>query len=104
MREIGFGLVGGIIVAIGALLVAAWPVKGRPVAAFFPAGSSGRDIAGAVVRAGGDLIQIDAGAAVAISHGADHGYPTALYRMGAWLVVDAGFSKLCAGIAGRSGR
>lgn len=95
MREIGFGLACGIAAAFGAFLVAAWPVHDRPVAAFFPAGSSAREMSAAIVAAGGALVQIDTESAVTITLGTDDGYPGALYRAGAWLVIDAGLARLC---------
>lgn len=104
MREIGFGLVCGIAAALGAFLIAAWPVKGRPVAAFFPAGSSARDMSAAIIEAGGSLIDIDTTSAVTVTLRESDGYATALYRVGAWLVVDAGVARLCVGFVGGSGR
>lgn len=99
MREIGFGLACGIAFAVGVSLIAAWPVQGRPVAAFFPAGSSARAMSAAVAEAGGSLIRIDTTSAVTVTLGESDGYATALYRAGAWLVVDAGIARLCVGIA-----
>lgn len=104
MREIGFGLACGIVIAVGAFLIAAWPVQGRPVAAFFPSGSSARAMSAAIVEAGGSLIQIDAASAVTVTIGTGDGYVAALYRAGAWLVVDASLAQLCAGVATGSGR
>ena len=60
MREIGFGLVCGLVMAVAALLIAAWPVPGRPIAAFFPAGTASAEIAQAVTEASGSLLQIEA--------------------------------------------
>ncbi|CAH1676449.1 conserved hypothetical protein [Hyphomicrobiales bacterium] len=97
MREIGFGLLCGIVAALGAFLIAAWPVQGRPVAAFFPAGSTARQMSSAIAEAGGALVRIDTEAAVTITLGTNEGYHGALYRAGAWLVVDAGLAQLCLG-------
>lgn len=99
MREIGFGLVCGLAAALGAFLIAAWPVQGRPVAAFFPAGSTARDMSAAVAEAGGSLLQIDAASAVTITLGTRDGFAGALYQAGAWLVIDAGIAKLCVSAA-----
>ncbi len=104
MREIGFGLAFGIVMALGAFLIAAWPAQGRPVAAFFPAGSSARAMSAAIAEAGGSLIEINAGSAVTITLGEDDGYVTALYRAGAWLVIDASLARLCVGYAKGSGQ
>lgn len=103
MREIGFGLVCGHVMAVAALLIAAWPVPGRPIAAFFPAGTTAVDIAQAVTTASGSLLQIDSGSAVAFTMGDRDGFVSALYGAGAWLVIDAAFARLCTGsIAGSS--
>ncbi|QEL21159.1 hypothetical protein FQV39_00180 [Bosea sp. F3-2] len=99
MREIGFGLVCGIAAALGAFLIAAWPVQGRPVAAFFPIGSSAHDMSAAIATAGGSLIQIDATSAVTVTLGEGDGFVGALYQAGAWLVIDAGLARLCVGSA-----
>lgn len=104
MREIGFGLLCGITAALGAFLIAAWPVQGRPVAAFFPTGSTPHAMAAAAIEAGGDLIQIDAKSAVVFTLGPGSDHARALYRAGAWLVIDAGLAKLCVGSAKRSDR
>ncbi|MGO4174396.1 hypothetical protein [Bosea sp. TAF32] len=104
MREIGFGLVCGIAAALGAFLIAAWPVQGRPVAAFFPAGSSSRDMSAAIATAGGTLIRIDTTSAVTVTLGEDDHFVGALYQAGAWLVIDAGLARLCIGSAAWSSR
>lgn len=104
MREIGFGLVCGLAAALGAFLIAAWPVQGRPVAAFFPAGSTVRDMTAAVAEAGGSLLQIDTDSAVTITLGTREGFAGALYRSGAWLVIDAGIASLCVGATAWSRR
>lgn len=103
MREIGFGLVCGLVMAVAALLIAAWPVPGRPIAAFFPAGTASAEIAQAVTEASGSLLQIDTGASVAFTMGEREGFVSSLYGAGAWLVIDAAFARLCTGsIAGSS--
>lgn len=104
MREIGFGLICGIAMAVAALLTAAWPAPGRPMAAFFPAGTATAEIAQAVTSASGSLLQIDAGSSVAFTMGARDGFVLALYGAGAWLVIDAAFAKLCTGSAPGSSR
>lgn len=104
MREIGFGLICGFAMAVAALLIAAWPVPGRPIAAFFPAGTSSANIAQAVAGASGSLLQIDAGAAVAFTTGERDGFVSSLYGAGAWLVIDAAFARLCTGSTAGSSR
>ena len=98
MREIGFGLVCGVAMAVAALLIAAWPVPGRPVAAFFPTGTGTVDIARAVTDASGSLLQIDSVSSVAFTMAERDGFVSALYGAGAWLVIDAAFARLCTGI------
>lgn len=95
MREIGFGLMFSLIMALAAFLVAAWPVQGQPIAAFFPAGTSQPEMARAVAEAGGSILQLDGAAAVAISVGDERGYTTSLYRAGAWLVIDGSLAQSC---------
>ena len=97
MREIGFGLICGVAMAVAALLIAAWPVPGRPIAAFFPAGTGTVDIARAVTDASGSLLQIDAVSSIAFTMGERDGFVSALYGAGAWLVIDAAFARLCTG-------
>lgn len=97
MREIGFGLICGVAMAVAALLIAAWPVPGRPIAAFFPAGTGTVDIARAVTDASGSLLQIDSVSSVAFTMGERDGFVSALYGAGAWLVIDAAFARLCTG-------
>lgn len=95
MREIGFGLMLGVAMALAAFLVAAWPVPGQPIAAFFPIGTSQPQMARAVAAAGGSILQLDADAAVAISIGDGGDYAISLYRSGAWLVVDGSLAQSC---------
>lgn len=104
MREIGFGLVCGIAMAVAALLIAAWPRPGRPVAAFFPAGTTSLDIAQAVAGVSGNLLQIDSVSSVAFTMGERDGFVSALYGAGAWLVIDAALARLCTGSATGSGQ
>ena len=95
MREIGFGLVAGLMIAVAAFLVAAWPAPGQPIAAFFPSGTSQPEMARAVSQAGGSLLELDAAATVAVSVGEGNDYAASLYRAGAWLVVDGSLAKSC---------
>lgn len=104
MREIGFGLICGIAMAIAALLIAAWPVPGRPIAALFPAGTASADIAQAVSSANGSLIQIDSASSIAFTMGERDGFVSSLYGAGAWLVIDVAFARLCTGSPAGSGR
>jgi hypothetical protein len=96
MREIAFGAVFSLVIAIGAFLIAAWPVPGRPVAAYFRAGTSAAQAAGAVAQAGGDLLQFGATPALVISFSERPDYATQLYQSGAWLVIDGALARLCA--------
>lgn len=95
MREMGFGLMASLAMALTAFLIAAWPVPGRPIAAFFPSGTSQPEMARAVSRAGGSLLDLDAVFAVAVSVGETSGYAASLYRAGAWLVVDGSLAQSC---------
>jgi hypothetical protein len=95
MREIGFGLMFSLIMALAAFLIAAWPVPGQPIAAFFPSGTSQPQMARAVSQAGGSLLELDPAAAVVISIGEGGDYPGSLYRAGAWLVVDGSLAQSC---------
>ena len=95
MREIGFGLIFALAIALAAFLVAAWPVPGQPIAAFFPRGTSQPEMARVVAEAGGSILQLDAAAAVAISVGDGRDYATSLYRAGAWLVIDGSLAQTC---------
>lgn len=104
MREIGFGLICGVAMAVAALLIAAWPVPGRPIAAFFPAGTGTADMIRAVTDASGSLLQIDPSSSVAFTMGERDGFISALYGAGAWLVIDAAFAQLCTGTPAGSSR
>lgn len=104
MREIGFGLICGVAMAVAALLIAAWPVPGRPIAAFFPTGTDTADIAQAVLDASGSLLQIDPVSSVAFTIGDRDGFVSSLYGAGAWLVIDAAFARLCTGNPAGSSR
>lgn len=95
MREIAFGLVASLMIALAAFLVAAWPVPGQPTAAFFPSGTSQPEMAQAVSQAGGSLLELDAAVSVAVSVGEGSDYAAALYRAGAWLVVDGSLAQSC---------
>ncbi|MBN9445076.1 MAG: hypothetical protein ACTHP8_12200 [Bosea sp. (in: a-proteobacteria)] len=96
MREIAFGLLLAAAIVVTAFLAAMWPEPGRPLVAFFPAGSSARAMSEAVARAGGSLLDIDTGSATITTIADDAGFPTALYRSGAWLVLDGSVAQLCA--------
>jgi hypothetical protein len=95
MREIGFGLIVSLVMVLGAFSIAAWPVPGQPIAAFFPAGTSSPEMARAISQAGGSILQLDNAAAVAISIGDGSDYAVSLYRSGAWLVVDGSLALSC---------
>jgi hypothetical protein len=96
MREIAFGAVFSLVMAIGVFLTAAWPVPGRPVAAYFRAGTSAAQVADAVAQAGGNLLQFGATPALVISLGDRPDYAAQLYQFGAWLVIDGELARLCA--------
>ena len=95
MREIIFGICLGLSVVLAALLAAAWPVPGRPVAAVFTAASSSAQMAGAVARAGGSLLRFDETHAVVLSVSDNPHYASELYRAGAWLVIGGTLASLC---------
>jgi ferric-dicitrate binding protein FerR (iron transport regulator) len=95
MREIGFGLILSSAMALVAFLIAAWPVTGRPIAAFFPSGTSQPEMARAVSLAGGSLLELDGAEAVVVSVGEGTDYAMSLYRAGAWLVVDGSLAQSC---------
>jgi hypothetical protein len=95
MREVGFGLIIGLGMALSAFFIAAWPIPGQPIAAFFPAGTSSPEMARVVSQAGGSILQLDDAAAVAVSIGDGSDYAIALYRAGAWLVVDGSLAQSC---------
>lgn len=97
MREIAFGAIAGLIMALTAFLAAAWPVPGRPVAAYFPPGLPAEQVILAIAHAGGHLLDIANGSTLAISSGDDPGYASKLYKSGAWFVVDASLASLCTG-------
>lgn len=94
MREIAFGALFSLVVALTAFLTAAWPVPGRPVASYFPPETPASQIILAVSQAGGRLLEVG-GPSLIISLGTGPGYTAALYRAGAWFVVDASFARLC---------
>lgn len=96
MREIAFGLVLAVTIALVAFLTAMRPVAGRPVIAFFPAGSSAKTMSEAVASAGGSLIEIDTGSATITTIADDPAFSSALYESGAWLVLDSSIVSLCA--------
>jgi hypothetical protein len=75
-----------------------WPAPGRPVVAFFPAGSSAKAMSEAVARAGGSLLDIDTASATITTIADDAAFSSALYQSGAWLVLDGSVAHLCARI------
>lgn len=95
MREIAVGALFSLFVALMAFLMAAWPVPGRPVASYFPPETPASQIILAISQAGGRLLEASGGSSLIISLGTGPGYAAALYRAGAWFVVDASFARLC---------
>ncbi|TCR63527.1 hypothetical protein [Bosea sp. BK604] len=95
MREIAFGALFSLVVALTAFLTAAWPVPGRPVASYFPPETPASQIFLAISHAGGRLLEAGGDPSLIISLGTGPGYVAALYRAGAWFVVDASFARLC---------
>jgi hypothetical protein len=95
MREIAFGAIFSLVVALAAFLTAAWPIPGRPVASYFPPTTPASHIILAISQAGGHLLDIGAGPTLVISLGNGSGYAADLYKSGAWFVVDASFARLC---------
>lgn len=95
MREIIFGCALGVVIAATALLLAAQPSSGQPVASFFPAATSAAEAFEAIDRAGGHILQFGATPALVVSVGEASDHAARLYRSGAWLVVDARLARLC---------
>lgn len=95
MREIAFGAIFGLAVALAAFLTAAWPIPGRPVASYFPPDTPASHIILAISQAGGHLLDVSAGSTLVISLGNSSGYAAELYKSGAWFVVDASIARLC---------
>lgn len=95
MREIAFGAIFGLMVALAAFLTAAWPLPGRPVASYFPPDTPASHIVLAIGQAGGRLLDTSIGPALVISLGNSSGYAAELYKSGAWFVIDASFARLC---------
>jgi hypothetical protein len=95
MREIAFGLVLAVTIVLAAFLAAMRPVPGRPMVAFFPAGSTAKAMSEAVAQAGGSLIEIDTTSATITTIADAAGFSSALYHSGAWLVLDGSVAHLC---------
>lgn len=95
MREIAFGASFACFAAIALIGIAAWPVPGLPVAAFFREGHGSIVALQAVAAADGVILAQMAGGSATISLGDRPGYASSLYAAGAWLVVDARFARLC---------
>jgi hypothetical protein len=102
MREIIFGAIFSLFVASAALLAAAWPVPGRPVASFFPSGISAAKASAAIAQAGGSLLEFGDTPALVISVGHSPDYVAELYRSGAWLVASAALARLCISRSGQA--
>lgn len=104
MREIIFGCALSVAVAAAALLLAAQPSSGQPMASFFPAGISAGQAIAAIDEAGGDILQFGATPALVISVSDAPDHAARLYRSGAWLVVDARLARLCLNLEPRNAR
>jgi hypothetical protein len=96
MREILFGTSIALAMALSTVIAAAWPSPGQPVAALF-AQSASRDAISAVAQAEGRVLDIIGQSRWIISVGDDRSYVASLYRLGAWLVIDARMAALCFG-------
>jgi hypothetical protein len=102
MREILFGiLLAAAMAASSTLIIAVWPISGRPVAALFPDAANSHTAIAAIVQADGRLIDVVGGSSWIISVSPRDDYATSLYRLGAWLVIDARAAILCFGSKGR---
>ncbi|MBN9469341.1 MAG: hypothetical protein J0J10_11265 [Bosea sp.] len=101
MREIVFGSSFGLLVAVAALISATWPVAGRPVAVLFGSDTSPAEMIAAVQRAGGLLLEVDAGSSLVISISDQSDYVAKLYQAGARFVTSATLAKLCFSRSGR---
>lgn len=97
MREIAFGAVFSLFVAVAAFTIAAWPIPGRPVASYFPSSIPAEQIVLAIGQAGGQLMGVGNSPSVFISLGSGPAYALDLYKAGAWFVIDASFARLCGG-------
>lgn len=95
MREIAFGSLFSLLIAIAVLLAATWPVPGRPVAVLFGSDTSPAEAIAAVGRAGGLLLEIDATLPLVITISDQPDYVAKLYRAGARFVASATLAKLC---------
>lgn len=101
MREIAFGATFGLATTLAALLAAAWPISGRPVASYFPPGTTAAEAAAAIEQAGGRLLAFGDTASLVISISDRPDYTVELYRSGAWLVGSAALARLCVSRTGR---
>ncbi|KFC67171.1 hypothetical protein FG93_04146 [Bosea sp. LC85] len=101
MREIAFGATFGLATALAALLTAAWPISGRPVASYFPPGTTAAEAAAAIGQAGGRLLEFGDTPSLVISISDRPDYAVGLYRSGAWLVASATLARLCMSRSGR---
>jgi hypothetical protein len=87
--------------AASTLIVAVWPISGRPVAALFPNAANSHTAISAIAQADGRLIDVVGGSSWIISVSSRDDYAASLYRLGAWLVIDARAAILCFGTKGR---
>jgi hypothetical protein len=94
-----------IVSAVGILLSALSPSGGRgQYAVIAPPWYSFAQTAGLVATAGGDIVDFGAIADVVIAHSDSPGFVGALYRAGAWLVIDPVGLRGCLGFARDSTR
>ena len=102
MREVLFGTCMAIVMAGTALAIAAWPVAGRPVAALFPDDTGSRAGIFTIAQADGRLLDVVGSPSWIISVSPHRDYASSLYRLGAWLVIDARMAILCFGNRGKT--
>jgi hypothetical protein len=89
-----------IVSAVGILMAALSPSGDRgQYAVIAPPWYNFVQTAGLVATAGGDIVDFGAIADVVIAHSENPGFVRALYRAGAWLVIDPIALRGCLGFA-----
>ncbi|MXN65514.1 hypothetical protein GR183_11435 [Stappia sp. GBMRC 2046] len=92
MKELGFGLGFGVLVAIGFSILSVMPSQGEPVAVFMGPFSTPADGLKAIVSAHGSLLSQST---VVVTASDDPDFIDKLYQAGAWFVGDARALGLC---------
>lgn len=92
MKELGFGLGFGALVAVGFSVLTVLPSQGEPVAVFMGPFSGPADGLNAIVSAEGSLLSQSS---VVVTVSDDPDFINKLYQAGAWFVGDARALGLC---------